>query len=66
MLFTFTIQVLKRFNFFYIPLLSGKVLFSKISLASVPSSIKSNLVITPMVRIPVVKIKYIVHKKNMD
>lgn len=34
------------------PRLSGSNLFSKISLASVPSSIKSNLVMTPMVRRP--------------
>lgn len=36
------------------PLLSGRSLFSRISLASVPSSIRSNLVITPMVLKPVV------------
>lgn len=34
------------------PLLSGSSLFSRISLASVPSSIRSSLVITPMVLIP--------------
>ena len=34
------------------PLLSGKSLFSRISRASVPSSIRSNLVRTPMVRTP--------------
>lgn len=35
------------------PLLSGSNLFSRISFASVPSSIRSNLVITPMVLRPV-------------
>ena len=35
------------------PRLRGKTLFSRISRASVPSSIRSNLVRTPMVRIPV-------------
>lgn len=34
------------------PLLRGSSLFSRISLASVPSSIRSNLVITPMVLKP--------------
>ena len=37
----------------YEPLLRGNILFSKISLASVPSSIKSSLVSTPIVRVPV-------------
>lgn len=36
------------------PLLSGSSLFSRISFASVPSSIRSSLVITPMVLKPVV------------
>lgn len=36
------------------PLLSGSSLFSRISFASVPSSIRSSLVITPMVLEPVV------------
>lgn len=35
-----------------IPLRSGNNLFSRMSLASVPSSIKSSLVITPMVLRP--------------
>ncbi len=35
-----------------LPRLSGNILFSRISLASVPSSIKSSLVITPKVRAP--------------
>lgn len=39
-----------------VPLLNGRVLFSKISLASVPLSIKSSLVITPIVRNPVIKV----------
>ena len=37
---------------FVLPLLNGSSLFSRISLASVPSSIKSNFVMTPMVRRP--------------
>jgi hypothetical protein len=35
-----------------VPLLKGSNLFSKTSLASVPSSIRSSLVMTPMVRRP--------------
>ena len=35
-----------------IPLLKGRTLFSRISLASVPSSMRSNFVITPIVRTP--------------
>lgn len=34
------------------PLLKGRSLFSRTSLASVPSSIRSSLVMTPMVRRP--------------
>lgn len=37
---------------FLSPLLSGSSLFSRMSFASVPSSIRSSLVITPMVLIP--------------
>lgn len=46
---TFCVSVLSRY---YAPLLSGSSLFSKMSLASVPSSIRSSLVITPMVLKP--------------
>ena len=35
-----------------LPLLNGRTLFSRISRASVPSSIKSNFVITPIVLTP--------------
>lgn len=47
-----------------VPLLNGRVLFSKISLASVPLSIKSSLVITPIVRNPVIKITTVIHIPN--
>lgn len=46
---TFCASVLSRY---YAPLLSGSSLFSRMSLASVPSSIRSSLVITPMVLKP--------------
>lgn len=36
----------------YKPLLNGSSLFSRISLASVPSSMRSSFVMTPMVRRP--------------
>ena len=38
-----------------VPLLNGRTLFSRISRASVPSSIRSNFVITPIVLTPDVK-----------
>ena len=38
-----------------VPLLKGRTLFSRISLASVPSSMRSNFVITPIVRTPGIK-----------
>lgn len=47
-----------------VPLLNGRVLFSKISLASVPLSIKSSLVITPIVRNPVIKVTTVIHIPN--
>lgn len=42
----------KQNQFFRLPRLNGSNRFSRISLASVPSSIKSNFVKTPIVRIP--------------
>lgn len=47
-----------------VPLLNGRVLFSKISLASVPLSIKSSLVITPIVLNPVIKVTTVIHIPN--
>ena len=40
-----------------VPLLKGRTLFSRISLASVPSSMRSNFVITPIVLTPGIKNK---------
>ena len=42
----------------FLPRRKGKSLFSRICLASVPSSIKSSFVITPIVRIPENELTY--------